>query len=209
MAHSTLIVVALVLSESVCPFAGGSPTSSQTVPTAGIELAEVGVPSGWMGADPRRIKDAIRLEGAEAAECGGTSKCLRITYRPQWGWAGLYWWPTACDLESDAWAAVESGECGIDLRNGPDSRPIQRLTFAARGAKGDETLDFGVGGHALYPKTVQRRVVLDRTWQTFEIDLRKADLKKVTGLFFWTASNLENPTGFVVYLKDVRFTGAG
>jgi hypothetical protein len=207
MKRTMWTILALALVESSCLAGASSPTPPGSPSAFGIQLAEVGVPAGWMGQDSKRLQDAIRLEGAEATECGGASTCLRISYQPKWGWAGVYWWPTGCDQEGDPWAAVRSGTCAVDLRKDQESRPIQRLTFAARGAKGGETLTFGVGGDNLHPKKVQRRIVLGSTWQTHEIDLRRADLKKVTGLFFWTASELDNPSGFVVYLKDMQFTG--
>lgn len=202
---AALLGTTCLLGETPPPDA--SPSSPRTV-SSGIELSTIGVPGGWMGQNSDRLADAIQLKGAEASECGGDSNCLRITYCSKWGWAGIYWWPTACEKQHDRWQAVKSGTCAIDLRKGSDSRPIDRLIFKARGVKGREKVTFGVGGDDLLPEKMQITVSLGQTWQEYQIGLTDRDLKKVTGLFSWFASNLDNPSGFTIYLKDVRFTAA-
>jgi len=201
------IRLAVTVAGTLCLLGSSPPAPPASSPApAGIELSTIGVPGGWMGANTGRLKETIELKGAEAAECGGEASCLRITYRSNLGWAGVYWWPTACEKHEDRWEAATSGKCAIDLRKGPDARPIERLTFSARGTKGREKITFGVGGDNLQPKKREVRIGLEPTWQSYEIDLKGVDLKRAAGLFFWTASELDNPSGFTIYLKDIQFT---
>lgn len=216
MYRARWIRLAFAVIGTVC-FLGSSPPPSPTPPASNpapavIELDTIGVPGGWMGANTEKLQCAIKMDGADAAECKGDYNCLRIIYRPEdSSWVGVYWWPKACEKykeHKDRWEAVKAGKCAIDLRKDPDSRNIERLTFSARGAKGQERVTFGVGGDDIKPEKKEKTINLESTWKSYEIDLKGVDLKKSSGLFFWTADKIANPSGFTIYLKDIRFMSA-
>ncbi len=153
------------------------------------------VPSGWMG-DCGDIKlNAGFKEGPQA----GTS-CIMITYSAESsqnnGWSGVYW-----QYPANNWGNVNKG---YNLTG------VKKLTFWARGEKGDEEIaEFKVGGisgeYADSDSTTVGPVKLTKEWKQYTIDLDGKDLSHVIGGFCWTASKDNNPEGVVFYLDEIAF----
>jgi hypothetical protein len=107
------------------------------------------------------------------------------------------------------------GNAGIDLTG------ATALTFWARGAAGNEQLEFFVAGvgwnaetnHQIehFPDSSIRRPArgtifhLTREWQQFRIDLTTSNMRYVLGGFGWVADTDHNPAGAVFFLDDIQF----
>ena len=90
---------------------------------------------------------------------------------------------------------------------------IEKLTFWAKGKKGEEVVEFKSGGidnsskkyRDSYEETLGR-ITLTTNWQEYTIDLSNASLKSVIGGFCWVASadyNSKNRITF--FLDDICF----
>ncbi|MEW6363306.1 MAG: hypothetical protein AB1714_01565 [Acidobacteriota bacterium] len=130
---------------------------------------------------------------------GGNS--IRITYTPRGteGWAGIYWLHAA-----NNW--------GTDPDGGFNLTSATAITFWARGQKGGEKAEFGVGGiTGPYPDTIQPklsfRAKLTKGWKQYRINLSGKDLSRVVGGFLWVTSRADNPKGATIYLDDIRYEG--
>jgi hypothetical protein len=153
------------------------------------------IPSGWMG-DFSDIKVNDRcMENPHS----GTS-CIRVDYLPNRsqgaGWVGAYWQNPA-----NNWG---SKKAGFDLTG------AKKLTFWARGTKGDEVIsEFKMGGLAGEFSDSDSAGIgpakLTQEWQQFEIDLKGKDLSHIIGGFCFSANTEDNPNGFTIYLDDIRY----
>lgn len=148
------------------------------------------VPSGWMG----NFGDiALDPRCTESPRSGAT--CLEFTYAHPGLWAGVAW-----QHPKDDWG---------DQPGGFDLTGARRLTFWARGAEGNERLDFGVGlltSGKPYHDTVHAKkedVRLSTEWKQYSIDLEGEDLSRVKTPFVWTAAGQGRAITF--YLDDIRF----
>lgn len=151
-------------------------------------------PSGWLG-----DYDAIRRISWEDNPRAGNN-CLRFRYTartPQGaGWAGVYW-----QNPVNNWG---------DIKGGFDLTGATKLTFWARGEKGDETIvRFGIGGlSGKYPDSCKAEigpVTLTKEWREYTIDLRGKDLSYIIGGFYWMTDKNSNPDGAVLYLDDIKY----
>ncbi len=113
------------------------------------------------------------------------------------GWAGIYW-----QYPDKNWG------------DKPESRDLTgatKLTFYARGDKGEEKAEFKVGGiTGKYPDSIQPAVssgviVLSDKWQQYTIDLKGKDMSHVIGGFVWVANKNQNPLGSTIYLDDIKY----
>jgi len=148
------------------------------------------VPSGWMGGH-----ESLSMDPNSSADPHTGSSCLEFTYdRPDF-WAGVVWQHPAND-----WG---------DQPGGFDLTGKEKLVFWARGAEGDEKIDFGVGiigddkPHSDSVKREKKNVRLSTAWERFEIDLSGADLTQVKSPFWFSFAGRGRPMTF--YLDDVRF----
>jgi hypothetical protein len=191
---------------------GTSPKTFLTISVlveASTRLDTVGLPAGWMsgGGAPEQF---ISLEGWRDG-CRTPEPCLRLTYKSGGMWAGVCWWPDTCGTSGTpvAWGLVKSGRCGIDLPRASGLKEINRLTFWAKGEQGRETAEFKVGASDIQPRPGRTLglVTLKTNWTRYEIDLKEVDLSNATGLFFWLATDHENPRGATFYLDDIKFEG--
>ena len=78
--------------------------------------------------------------------------------------------------------------------------------------RGGEKIEFTVGSNPGGPPPTPKRslgtVTLETIWKQYEIDLKGVDLSKAIALFYWGASDADNPKGAVFYLDDIQFEGA-
>jgi hypothetical protein len=154
------------------------------------------IPSGWIG-DYSDIK--MIDQSAENPHTGTTS--IQFVYSAKktqgQGWAGVYWQNPA-----NNWGNKKGG---FDLTG------MTKLTFWARGAKGDEVLQkVMVGGitKGIYPDTVTVEtgpIELTNTWRQYTVNLAGKDLSYVNGGFGWSTTADLNPEGATFYLDDIKF----
>lgn len=152
-------------------------------------------PSGWMG-DYGDIKldDNSKIEPAEG------QTCIKIAYSAKAAqganWSGIYW-----QVPPNNWGDKPGG---YDLSN------MTRLTFWARGEKGNEKIaEFKVGGitgeYGDSDSASIGPVVLSKEWKKYTVDLKGKNLSHVVGGFCWAASRDDNPDGFTFYLDEIRY----
>ncbi|MDD5658368.1 MAG: hypothetical protein PHF00_14045 [Elusimicrobia bacterium] len=153
------------------------------------------VPSGWLG-----DYGDLKLNPAWTENTHGGSTCIKITYSARMtknaGWAGIYW-----QNPVNNWGEKKGG---FDLSG------ASRLSFWARGDKGDEKIsEFKMGGiSGEFPDSDTKMigpVPLTKEWQKFTIDLKGKDLSHIIGGFCWSASKDDNPNGFTIYLDDIVY----
>jgi len=156
------------------------------------------IPSGWMPATGAR--DLKINTNWKNYPFSGDS-CIRLEYRNNSGarWAGIYW-----QYPAGNWGAVP--DVGFDLQG------ATKLTFWARGDKGDETItEFKMGGLSSgeYPDSDTASIgpiQLTKEWQKYEIDLRGRDLSYVIGGFCWATNiDVNDPEGIVFYLDEIKY----
>jgi hypothetical protein len=147
-------------------------------------------PSGWMGNAAATTMDP----GCTNNPHGGKT-CLRCEYSAPAEWAGIVWQDPAND-----WG---------DQPGGYDLTGARKLTFWARGEKGDEiiTFKFGIlGTDKKYSDSATGEsgaVKLTREWTEYAIDLEGKDLTHIKTGFVWTLTGQGQPVAF--YLDDIRF----
>jgi len=152
------------------------------------------IPSGWMG-DYGDIKmdDGDKTNPAE----GKTD--IKFTYSAQGhqgaGWAGVYWQHPA-----NNWGSKPGG---FDLSK------YKRLVFQARGEKGNEKVEFKMGGitgdQGDTDSASSGPQALTKQWKTYTIDLTGKNVSHIIGGFCWVASRDDNPQGIVFYLDNIRY----
>lgn len=118
-------------------------------------------------------------------------------------WSGVYWLSPP-----NNWG---------NLADGLNLSGYNRLTFWVRGDKGDEKVEFKVGGIAKKPEykyfdsispqdaPTTHVITLSKDWTKREIPLNNKDLSHVLGGFSWVATRTNNPKGATFYLDDIKF----
>jgi hypothetical protein len=159
-------------------------------------LASFGNLSGWMS---EKMPPDRWLDFAPAQQGCRSESCLRFTYHPGGGFAGIYWFPWGCDQVGP--------DCGINLLASEATR-IRRVSFYARGEHGGEALEFKVGGEDFPPTPGRRRnVILTKDWQRYTLELEGVDLHEVVGLFAWFAADIHHREDMTFYLDEIVFEG--
>ncbi|MFH1791576.1 MAG: hypothetical protein ABH885_06315 [Candidatus Omnitrophota bacterium] len=152
-------------------------------------------PSGWMG-----DYGDISIDDNCTADPHSGKTCLEITYTAEAsqgaGWMGIFW-----QNPPNNWG---------DQMGGYDLTGYKKATFWARGGKGGEVIsEFKVGGiTGMYTdsdSTGIDNIVLTKDWKQYEISLEGLDLSYISGGFCLTASSVDNPAGFTIYIDDVMF----
>lgn len=148
------------------------------------------VPTGWMG-NTRQI--AITPDCSEQPHGGQT--CLRAEFKATDGWGGVVW--------------QHPGNNWGDKPGGWNLTGAKRLSFWARGQRGDElvTFQFGLLGadkrfHDSGKGELQN-AQLTTEWRRFTIDVSHCDLSRMITGFAWTVAGQAQPVIF--YLDDVRY----
>ena len=122
---------------------------------------------------------------------------MEITYTPTGTWAGIYW-------------LYPIGNWGTDSSGGHDLTGASRLVFEARGANGGEKSIFKTGGVSgtygdSFGPVSSGTQTLTSDWTPYSIDLQGKDLSNIVGGFCWVSSSSNNPSGAVIYVKDIKF----
>ncbi|RKY36628.1 MAG: hypothetical protein DRP78_03150 [Candidatus Omnitrophota bacterium] len=152
-------------------------------------------PSGWMG----DYGDIKLNESCKDAPYSGKT-CVEIKYSAEGkqgaNWCGIFW-----QNPPNNWG---------EKKGGYDIRGAKKLTFYAKGAKGDERImEFKVGGitgtYADSDSIGIGPIDLTAEWQQYTIDLTDCDLSYISGGFCWATNADSNPDGCVFYLDDVQF----
>jgi hypothetical protein len=156
------------------------------------------IPSGWMPTTGARDLK-INTNWKDYSFSGDS--CIRLEYKNNSGarWAGIYW-----QYPESNWGTVPN--VGFDLQ------AATKLTFWARGDKGDETItEFKMGGLSSgeYPDSDTASVgpiTLTKEWQQYQIDLRGRDLSYVIGGFAWATNiDVNDPEGVVFYIDEIKY----
>ncbi len=154
------------------------------------------VPSGFMP-DGK----CLTVQDTWLENCHSGKSCIKIVYDVECSkqgakWAGIFWQNPA-----NNWGSRKGG---FDLTG------ATRLTFWAKGDKGEERIEEfkmgGIGGD--YPDTDSAMigpVVLTPEWQQYTIDLRGKDLSYISGGFSWAANVDVNQEACVFYLDDIQY----
>ncbi|HWB10368.1 MAG TPA: glycoside hydrolase family 2 TIM barrel-domain containing protein [Pirellulales bacterium] len=148
------------------------------------------VPTGWMG----ETKQIGLAEDCDLKPHGGKT-CIRAEYRAAAGWGGVVWQHPA-----NNWG---------DKPGGWNLSGATRLTFWARGERGDETVSFQfglLGADKRYRDTARGQIEkarLTNEWKQYSIDLSGLDLARVVTGFAWVVAGQGEPVTF--YLDDIRY----
>ncbi len=148
------------------------------------------VPSGRMG-----NVNALTLDGSHTDNPHEGEACIRMSYEGRYGWVGVAWQHPA-----NNWG---------DLDGGFDITGAAALEFWARGEKGGEKINVGVGlagSRKAYPDSGRKKVdgiKLRQEWQRYRISLEKVDLSSIkTGFVVFTEGGRKPVT---IYLDSIRF----
>ncbi|MBI4846175.1 MAG: hypothetical protein HY810_06870 [Candidatus Omnitrophica bacterium] len=153
------------------------------------------IPSGWMG-----DYGDIKLTQNEKNNPHSGKTCIKFEYTAKGkqgaGWCGVSWQNPA-----NNWGEKKGG---FDLRG------AKKLTFWARGEKGDERImEFKMGGiGGTYYDTDSAGIgPIDLTaeWQQYTIELTDIDLSHISGGFVWATNADSNPEGCIFYLDDIKY----
>jgi hypothetical protein len=152
-----------------------------------------------MGDGEQGTKYITLLEGCKESPHSKPT-CIKVSYKPgPKGWGGIYW-----QNKPDNWG----DQPGDSLGQGG----FKKLTFWARGRRGEEILEFKAGGiHAPgkpYKDSFEvgiRKVTLESKWKQYTINLEGKNLASVIGGFCWVANQSANPNGLTFYLDDILY----
>lgn len=151
--------------------------------------------SGYMG----DVQD-IKVLKVNESQISKNSIQLIYKSRPKKeskGWAGLYW-----QYPANNWGSHRKG--GYNLTG------AKNLFFYAKGLKGDEVIEFKVGGiQGPYGDSDQIStglISLSRQWTLYKIDLANTDLKNIIGGFGIVFVSALNPAGLTMFLNDIYYT---
>lgn len=154
------------------------------------------IPSGWMG-----DYGDLKIDPAWTADPHSGTTCVRVVYSGAVSqgarWVGIYW-----QHPPNNWGAAK--DAGYDLSG------ARKLTFWARGEKGEERIEeFKMGGiSGDYPDSDTGGigpVALTTEWKQYEIDLSGKDLSHIIGGFLFSTNVDVNPDGCIFYLDDIRY----
>ncbi|MCF7873681.1 MAG: hypothetical protein K9L84_02005 [Candidatus Omnitrophica bacterium] len=156
------------------------------------------VPSGWM---PATAAKDVRIDTNWKNYPFSGNTCIRVEYNNNSGtrWAGVYWQQPA-----NNWGTIPNA--GYDLQG------AKKLTFWARGDKGDEVIyEFKMGGlsSGQYIDSDSASIgpiELSKEWEKYEIDLRGRDLSYIIGGFAWATNiDINDPEGIVFYIDEIKY----
>ncbi len=146
--------------------------------------------SGWMG-----NTDKIKMDFESENNPKTGEHALEVTFSGFDGWAGVAWQHPLND-----WGQQPGG---FNLTG------ATKLTFWARGKKGNEKVTFGIGilgDDVPFNDSVIKdmgEVKLSDKWNKYSIDLNGEDLSRVKTPFFWRLGSPGFPVTF--YLDDIKF----
>jgi hypothetical protein len=153
------------------------------------------IPSGYMG-----DYGDIKYDGVSKDDAYLGDTCIKIIYNGKAAqgarWAGIFWQNPA-----NNWGSLDGG---FDLSK------AAKLTFWARGAKGEERIEeFKAGGlmgeYSDSDSAAIGPVILNKEWTQYTIDLKGKDMSYIIGGFAWSANVDSNPEGATFYLDEIKF----
>lgn len=174
----------------------GTTESARQVVQAKIDILSRFTPSGWMG-DGEYGRKYIEFTEADRSAPHSPPMSLRIAYTfgPN-RWAGICW-----QNQPDNW-----GDKPSDNLSG---KGFSTISFWARGATGEETVEFKAGGTDNPKKKFKDsfavtagRLQLTKEWKQYQIALKGADLSSVISGFCWVASSDYNLGRQVTFYVD-------
>ena len=148
------------------------------------------IPSGWMGNNK-----AMKMNDGCTTNPHGGKTCMKFDYTAEDNWGGIVWQDPAND-----WG---------DQAGGWNLTGAKKLTFWARGEKGDEVVAFKFGILGSDKKFSDSGsgeladVALTKEWKEYTIDLAGKDLSHIKTGFCWSLAGQGSPLTF--YVDDVRF----
>lgn len=192
------------------------PTGLIVSPPAIISLDKLSTMPQWV---PCVGSEKIGHVEGRQSDCHTDSDCLRFTYVSGGGCGGFHWRPL-CVVSSEvtlvpipSWPnhvahIVPGGDCSIDVLRRANVNHVERVTFWAKGDKG-EVIEFGIGGADVAPMPGRStgEITLQSIWAFHEVNLEGLDLTSAQVLFYWFAADPQNPQGATFYLDDVQFEG--
>lgn len=153
-------------------------------------------PSGWMG-----DYGDLKLDDASQENPQSGKTAIKWTYDAQGrqgaNWVGAFW-----QHPPNNWG---------NRPGGYDLTGYKRLTFWARGAKGNEEIAEvkvgGITGESAVDSDAASLgpIVLTKEWKKYTLDLSNKDLSKIIGGFCWAASRDKNQDGFTIYFDEIRY----
>jgi hypothetical protein len=140
--------------------------------------------------------EALRLDPEWTNNPRSGRTCLRVTYGPPRGWAGLAWLDPI-----DDWG---------DLPGGLALNDASRLSFWARSDREGLMVRFGYGlllrDVTFFDTSRQGQVLrLTRTWTRYEFDLRGQNLDRIKVGFFFSMESPGPGGPHHFYLDDIRY----
>jgi hypothetical protein len=148
------------------------------------------IPSGWMG-----NAKAVKMDEGCANNPHSGKTCLKFEYNANDNWAGVVWQDPAND-----WGDVDGGW---------NLTGAKKLTFWARGEKGDELISFKLGilgSDKKFPDSGSAELAdtkLTKEWKKYTIELEGKDLSRIKTGFVWSLAGQGAPVVF--YLDDMKF----
>ncbi|MBU1075704.1 MAG: hypothetical protein KKH98_00330, partial [Spirochaetes bacterium] len=145
--------------------------------------------SGYMG-DVRDLK-IMKIKEKQSGK-----RCMKVIYKPEFnmqrsGWSGLYW-----QYPANNWGNSPKG--GYDLSG------ANFLYFYARGTKGEEAIEFKIGGiqgsYGDSDDITTGLILLTKKWTLYKIDLRERNLKNIIGGFGIIMASHYHPEGLSFFL---------
>jgi len=161
------------------------------------------IPSGWMG-----DQGDIKFNDQEMEKPAAGATCIKITYTAKKskneGWAGIYW-----QSAEHNWGVKQTG---FDLSD------YNKLTFKAKGSKGDEIISsIIVGGIIVNPATGEPYEFPDSTnveygpirltsdWQEYSVNLSGKDMSYINGGMAITFKADQVSGEQTIYLDDIKY----
>jgi hypothetical protein len=159
-------------------------------------------PEGFMG-DGEICTTCVEINEAfrgkpRSGTLNGLSIRISYTKPAGKGFAGIYWL-----APNSNW-----GE-------NPGRRVVgaTRVSFWAAGENGGEVVEFKAGGITKSRSNKffdsfeadRGKLVLEKEWRRYEIDLRDTSLAEVIGAFEWNAADNWNKPPLIFYLSDIRY----
>ncbi len=148
-------------------------------------------PSGWMGNNLDALEvDSCHTENTRHGPC-----CMKIVFSDANSWAGIVWQNPAGN-----WGDEDGG---LDLTG------AKKLTFWARGERGNEMVEFKMGVIGPNKKFHDSgraglgRVRLDKNWKQFTIPLDGVNLSRIVSGFCFSVKGRSD--AIIFYLDDIIY----
>jgi hypothetical protein len=151
-------------------------------------------PSGWMGDGESGERFVVYRRRAANVD-GQETTVIALTYRrgPK-GFAGIYW---------------QYPDANFGEKPGRNLVGARRVSFLAKGEHGGEIVEFKSGGiSGRYRDSYEvslGKIVLQREWTKYTLNLSSSDLSSVIGVFAWEVAASDNEgTEVTTYIANLQ-----